>query len=407
MARTAGKSPLARAALAALVAAGCGGGGGGNGDGDGERADARPDAFDRQAMMAHLASEVFYPTYVAFEARAGELETAATAWCDALGTAGEADALEGARDAWRAAMVEWQHAEMMLVGPASMTEGALRDAVYSWDSVSTCAVDQEVNKVHTDPGGFAISTLPNRRGLDALEYVLFTASLDHTCPSQAAPAGWNDVPDEERRAARCGYAALAAADVAVSAGAIERGWSPDGGNYLAELSAGSGSSLTPQQAANLLSSAMILSLDQMTKDMKLADPAGISDSSLCALGEPCPAELESPHARHGRQNVIANLTGFRMVFTGDREEGAGGPGFDDFLRGLGAAELAEQMEGNIDAAIAATEAVPDPLEEAITGDREAVVAAHAAVKAVTDDLKSQFLTVLGLDPPSGGESDND
>ena len=406
MARTAGSMPVARAALAALVAAGCGGGNG-NGDGDGDRADARPDAFDRQAMMAHLAGEVILPTYQAFTAQAGELETATAAWCDALGGAGEADALEAARDAWRTAMVGWQHAEMMLVGPAGMDSGALRDAVYSWDSVSTCAVDQEVNKFRTDPGGFAVSTLPNRRGLDALEYVLFTASLDHSCPSQIPIEGWNELPDEERRAARCGYAALAAADVAESAGAIEGGWAADGGNYLAELSAGSGSSLTPQQAANLLSNAMVLSLDQMTKDMKLAQPAGISDSSACALGEPCPAELESPHARHGRANVIANLSGFRMVFTGDREEGADGLGFDDFLRGLGADELADQMTGNIDAAIAAAEAVPEPLEEAISSDRDAVVAAHAAVKAVTDDLKSQFLTVLGLDPPSGGESDND
>jgi hypothetical protein len=36
-----------------------------------------------------------------------------------------------------------------------------------------------------------------------------------------------------------------------------------------------------------------------------------------------------------------------------------------------------------------------------------VVATHSATKAFTDDLKSQFLTVLGLDVPDDAAADND
>src|SRR5688572_17133060 len=110
MARTAGSCT---AALVAALAAACGGGGSAT-------TDARADEFDRRAMLANLAQNVIAPTYAAFAERAAELEDAAAAWCDALGGGGEADARDAAQAAWRAAMIEWQHAEMMLVGPAAM-----------------------------------------------------------------------------------------------------------------------------------------------------------------------------------------------------------------------------------------------------------------------------------------------
>ncbi|HLU65225.1 MAG TPA: imelysin family protein [Kofleriaceae bacterium] len=403
----AGSWPRSLALAAALAAAACGGDDGGDGGG-GSQADARPDDdFDRQAMMAHLASEVILPTYQAFAERAGELEGAVAGWCEALGGGGEADALEAARDAWRAAMVEWQKAEMMLVGPAAMSEGAVRDSVYSWPLVSSCAVDQDIRTRMDDPAGYDIGSRDvRRRGLAALEYVLFTASLDHTCPEQVAPAGWNDLGDAERLAARCGFASAAAADVAATAGSIVQGWAADGGGYVTELSAGQGSSLSPMEAANLVSDAMFR-LDGDTKDMRIGEPAGIMDSLTCPPGDPCPAELESPHARHGKENVVGNLVGFRMLFTGDVEGGASGPGFDDFLRAVGGGELADEMTADLEAAIAATEAIPGALEDAIHDSPNEVAAAYDAVKQVTDDLKSQFLTVLGLDPPDGQPTDND
>ena len=381
MARTAG-SPL----LLALVTAACGGGGGGS------SIDARVDEFDRMAMNANLIAAVIRPTYQAFAERAGEIEAAVAAWCE------DPEALEGTRAAWRAAMVAWQEAEMMLVGPAAMNDRALRDVIYSWPTVSTCAVDQEVAMVHGDPGGYDIATrTANRRGLAALEYVLFTASLDHTCPSQLEPPGWDDLSAEQRGAARCAYARAAAADVAARAGEVVSGWEV----YAGDLAAGS-----PQVAANLISDAMFY-LDTDTKDMKLAEPAGIAVNSCGAIEEPCPDELESPHARHSKENVIANLTAFRMLYSGDREPGGGGAGFDDFLGGLGAADLATAMGADIDAALVAAEAIPGTLEEAIGESRDSVVQAHGAVKAVTDNLKSQFLTVLGLDAPDDAAGDND
>jgi uncharacterized protein len=400
MARAAG-SALALAGV--VVVAACGDGGGQ------PRADARPpDSFDRRAMIEDLAGGVILPTYQAFAARTGELGTAIDAWC-VDGGALDAASRAPAQDAWRAAMDEWQRAELSILGPLAMDTRTLRDLVYSWPITAVCAVDQDVAMLHADPDGYDIGSRGiNRRGLDALEAILFRTSLDHACPSQAAPAGWNELDAATRAAARCAFGQVARADLARHAATLVTAWQPSGGDYLGQLvrAGESGSAFaSPQEAANVISDAMFY-LDSDTKDMKLAEPAGLSDKSSCGLGQPCPAELETPLADHGKQAILANLAGFRALMVGGRD-GDDGLGFDDFLRGVDAAEVADRMMASLDAADAAVAAIPGGLNQAITAERDAVIAAHAAVKLVTDDLKTQFLTVLGLDIPDNVQTDND
>lgn len=405
------RAALAVVPLALFASPGCGGDDGGGNGGGTPQADARPpDAFDRQAMVAHLAEAVMLPTYEAFASRVGELGPTIDAYCAALGSEGEAAARAAAQASWRAAMLEWQAAEVMLVGPAAMGDRTLRDLIYSWPVTSTCAVDRDVAERHLDPEAYDIgSRLSNRRGLPALEYVLFSTSLEHTCPESSPPDGWDALAEAQRLQARCGFAQVAAGDLARQADAVVTGWRADGGDYVGQLAGAgqSGSDIeSPQEAANLISDAMFY-IDTETKDMKLGQPAGIADNSCAAVEEPCAQDLESRVSGHSKENVIRNLEAFRMMYSGDVPPAEGGLGFDDFLVGLGAGELAEAMASDIDAAIAAAGAIPGTMEEALTSDRESVADAYGRVKAVTDALKSQFLTVLGLDIPDGAAGDND
>jgi predicted lipoprotein len=366
----------------------------GGGDGGSGSPDARSDGFDRRALLRNLAEHVIAPTLDELDARADALVVAVDAWC----AAGDRAA---AQDAWRAAMSTWQRAEVMQVGPAAMDGGAPRDRIYSWPVVSSCAVDQEVMARWLDPAGYDLSTeLTNRRGLAALEYLLFTTTLAVTCAPTAAPPGWNDLSDADKQTARCRYAQAAALDLAAQSEALRTAWSPSGGNYVEALATATGFA-SAHEAVNVVSDAMFY-LDSATKDLKLGAPAGITMSTCPVLGDPCPQDLESKFGAHGRENVAANLRGFQALFTG-----GDGAGFDDFLTTLGAPELAAQMETDLADAIARVEAIPGSLETAITGDRQAVADAHAAVKRVTDAMKSRFLTVLSLDIPDDVAADND
>lgn len=412
MAKTAG-NPISSTLCAAILAAilltlgACE-------DPAGNDPDTPPIDFDRQAMLTNLGENVLLPVYRDFDGSVATLQASVGDYCAAIESADESARLSDARDAWRATMGHWQLAEMMLFGPAAMDGNTLRDRIYSWPVISSCAVDQDIMAMYQSPDTYDISTrLTNRRGLDALEYVLFTPDLDTTCPPQIEPDGWTDLDQLTRKNARCAYAQQAAADLGVQSSAILTAWEPEQGDYLGDLAnaGGPGSSFaSAQEAVNVVSDALFY-IDGEVKDMKLGEPAGIVVNICSAIQEPCTDELESQFARHSKQNVAANLVAFDMIFRGygpeQSPDDTGTIGFDDFLVAAGGDALATTMIADTLAAAEATAIISDPLSTALTDDYQSVVDAHTAVKAITDNLKSQFLTVLGLDLPDSAAGDND
>ena len=108
--------------------------------------------------------------------------------------------------------------------------------------------------------------------------------------------------------------------------------------------------------------------------------------------------------------MLANLRGFQALFLG-APAGTDAYGFDDLLVEVGATDLSAKMVRELDAAIAAVEAVPGTFDEALALDnaagQAAFLVAYDAVKLVCDDLKTQFLTVLDLELPNRLDADND
>jgi predicted lipoprotein len=372
--------------------------------------DAAPIDFDHSAMLDNYAHNVVLPVYETFNTDAAALAVAVTAYCDALGTADEADRLADARVAWTAAIDTWQVAEMMIIGPASSEGDSLRDLIYSFPLISGCAVDGEVMAVNNDPGAYDISgVLPNRRGLDALEYVLFTPTLDSACSPVQTPEGWDALADDAKVAARCGYASHAAADLAAQAQTLVAAWRSDGGDFAGDLaSAGqAGSSFAEVDDGLNAVFAALFYLDIQTKDEKLAKTVGLLPNSCSTSGEACAAELESLYAGRSKENIAANLLGFELMFTGDSPDGTEGTGFDDYLRAFGAADLADRMIAAIAAARMMVDALPAALVDLLVSDYDAVVGAHAAVREITTPLKDEAPDIMRLEIPSeaGGDTD--
>ncbi|MCZ7680323.1 MAG: hypothetical protein M5U28_16760 [Sandaracinaceae bacterium] len=96
-------------------------------------------------------------------------------------------------------------------------------------------------------------------------------------------------------------------------------------------------------------------LDLVTKDRKIAAPAGLRD---CTSGV-CPELVESPLAAVSNENVAANLRAFEALFLGG-EPGDDGDGFDDLLASVGEGELAERMRTNLGAAIGSADGLEAP-----------------------------------------------
>ena len=379
--------------------------GDGKGDSGTPAPDAPPDGFDRQALLSSLSEHVFVPATTRFAHRADALVNKVELACG-----GTEVARDDAQEAWKQAMDAWQSIESLHIGPVAMDAGSLRYRVYSWPVVSSCAVDQEVMARHREPAGYDITgKRDNARGLDALEYLLFTETLEHSCPAQVAPQGWDALSEEQRETARCQYASLAAADVQAAAAELETAWSRDGVDFASRLAASgvseTGAFESAQEALNAVSDAMFF-LDRTVKDMKLAEPAGIMPGRCAEPGAPCPSELELGFSAYSKEAIVANLTAFQALFLGgspDEEH----TGFDDWLRHAGADDLAADMTSRIAAAIDSVQAIPGTLGQAISANPTEVRAAYDAIKRVTDLLKTQFLTVLGLDFPDNAAADND
>lgn len=391
-----------RSALAGLLAVvACGGGP------PEKKPDAGPpDGFDRNQMLAHLASDVLLPLQVDFAARASPLPAAIGAYCDALDQSQVGTTLDAARAAWSAAMDAWEAADAIVVGPAAMDGRAIRDRIYGWPLLSTCSVDRDTASRFADPASYDIHTrLVNARSLTAVEYLLYATQTVHTCPT--TPTGWDALGGNLPRA-RCRLAQALAADVASAASTLATAWRSDGGDYAGQLArAGqSGSRIsTAQEGVNRVSDGMFY-VDRMVKDMKIAEAAGIAVNACGTVDAPCEREVELRYADRATVAIRINLATLRRVFTGTTASGDG-TGFDEFLGAIGHPDVAQRMLGRLDDAIAAADALPESFLSALTNDYDKVVAVHRAVTLFTDDLKSQFLTLLSLEIPDDVATDND
>lgn len=360
----------------------------------------------RRAVLANLGEDVILATYVDFEAKADALETAANTYAGSLEDADR----QATQRAWDEAMQVWQRAEMFQLGPAGLMGAVvggedLRDQIYSWPITNACRVDQEiVEQNYTDADAFASEPV-NVRGLDALEYLLFYDGADNACAPNSSintDGSWSALDATELETRRAEYAHTLAIDLARRAESLRQKWDAQGGDFLGALSTAGAESetyATSQEGLNAVSDAMFY-LDKEVKDMKLAHPAGLVD----CVEDVCPEDRESLWASRSLDNVRQNLIGFQQLYTGGEGDALG---FDDLLRGMGANQLADDMDARINNALAAIDAVEGTMVEALASNPQSIIDVFDAVKAITDLFKSQFFDVLDLEVPQRGEGDND
>lgn len=360
--------------------------------------------FDKSALLESFAACTL-----------GVVQTFA-ADADALAAATEraahdATGLDAARAAFLKAFASWQVVEAFQFGPAATlgtTPGAkdVRDNVYAWPLFDRCLVDQQlVSQSYATPE--LPRALASTRGLVALEYLLFYGGADNGCAATAqinAQGTWAALGTPELAARKARYAAAAAALVRDKAHELRAAWDPAGANFHGELAqAGKGSAAyaSAQVAFNAVSDAIFYVEDEV-KDVKLGRPLGVSD---CAAAS-CPEAVESPYALASKTAVRQNLVGFQKLLVGCGGEAE--LGFDDLLVAAGATALAADMRADMAAALAAVDAIPQAdLGAALREDPARVRALYDAVKKLSDDLKSEFVTVLDLELPRKVEGDND
>ena len=371
--------------------------------------------FDPVLMVSEITENVILPQYAAAanatEAFASETGTL-SAYCDAIGTAEETSAFGLVQDDWRATMSTIQAIEMHAIGPVAENENALRNQIlsYSAGKLSTCGID--ISAILNEAGNFDVTARSlNQRGFGAIGYALFNSDLTHSCASQVPETqGWNERSEDERRIARCNLARVIAEDVASAATEVNEDWQTFGATFSSEDNVG--------DSLQLLTDG-IFALDKLVKDLKLGVPLGINASCSAVA---CPEIVESIYSANSFANIRDNLVAFRNLFTG-----AEGSGFDDYIREEGFSDVSARFLDNTDAAIAIVDSATSTLHEeslSIVSNSQTSVCNNAfadpdtpsdfvgcrltgAVKRITDDLKIDFVTIVGTRIPDSAQADND
>ncbi|AWL12337.1 hypothetical protein HMF8227_01867 [Saliniradius amylolyticus] len=399
--------PLVFACASALIATGCGESSSqSQGEDFGSPSQPVQTDFDQNQLLESVVDQVILPTYQQFQADLIHQQDSVAAYCQALSSSGDTDTtLDQAREDWRTVMSDWQQAELMQIGPLTDNSSTLRNRIYSWPNTSACSVDQEVMLSREE--GYDISLRTNsRRGLDALEYLLFNEDLNHQCTiAGTEPDGWLDLTDDQKRQARCDFAEIVVSDLKNSADELVEQWQGESGYGFRLKNAGLPDSIyaTAHEAVNEVSDALFY-ITETTKDAKLATPLGLFANDCGA--EPCADNVESQYANHSIENIHANLTGLLHMLQGgmDAESGIG---FDDYLNDVGDSETAERLLGDLQMAINNTEGFDASLAEALQNNPDSVEALHGEVKKVTDTMKSDFINSLALELPETSAGDND
>lgn len=369
--------------------------------------------FNQLTLITNLTDNVISPTFEEFQLQA-LLQTEAIAnYCAAeIAFADQASneqtvtlAKEAAQNQWRATMNVWQQAELMLLGPLLEQDGLLRNKIYSWPLVNSCAVDYDVvyfkaGTVNGKPYDISQRT-PSRKGLAALDYLLFNQDLAHSCTTSAAPPDWDVLIEQQRKLARCNYAGEVAKDIKTNADILVQQWlASDGYASKLKLAGTTGSEFaTEHDAVNRISDALFY-IDSATKDGKLATPLGLFANACGSIA--CPEAVESKYSRHSFANIVNNLIGFEKILTGTE-----GLGFTDYLVDVGDEDTANALTADVTQAINSVNLLEASLADTLVNDPTKVEQSHTEVKNITDKLKADFITSLALELPATSAGDND
>ena len=342
-----------------------------------------------------------------FQQQVNALTAAADSYCRSPDS--NVSGLATLKDQWKTTMGVWQQIESNQIGTIIDQAYTLRNDVYSWPLVSKCGVDKELISLRASGDTFVLSRSDNRKGLSALEYLIFAPLDSSACTAQVAEAqAWAALNGTERTQAKCELIQVMVKDVKDVTDSIVERWD----NQQAAQWNSTDQSVTNRLTQQAFDS--LFYLDLTVKDSKIAGPL--------AIGKPCSSTTCEHLQEHGDSDysfeaIYQNLVGFQGAINGGSQENSiQDNGFLGLLKSNGQETLAASMLANIQSAVSFLKGRDASITMTQTAKTSRDCAAnpeefgcqlHGKVKSVTDQLKGEFVQAMGLKAPSRAGGDND
>ncbi|MBM3116755.1 imelysin family protein [Jeongeupia naejangsanensis] len=310
-------------------------------------------------LVRSLADQVYLPGLQALQAESARLQRSV----DALCTRPDAEALATAQSAWRNTSLAWRRVESDRVGP-------LRQ-------------DEFINRIDPWP----------------LDAKVLAASLAATPAQPAEPYSFEQWTRQPK-----GGSGLPAIEAQLF------GQAP--AQQLAQLKSGRSCGFTQWQAASLARQSQILVMEwqglrrgldydptyprPLMTEMLTRSVAGLRELAgwKLAKDEVAPPASRFPDALAGqsRASLLASFDSIRAVLLG----APGGMGFDDYLQSRNRDEVVSTLNGRLDDARRALEALPDDFTSRAGEVRGERVLAQRRLNALADYVDGPMRDALGL-----------
>ena len=340
--------------------------------------------FDRAVMLQSLSQHVIVPTYADFATRADTLAARA----EALREAPSAEALAAAAEAWRAASTTWKETEAFELGPVRAER--INTRINFWPTRP-----ETIERVLASNDPLNAETVTQvsvaARGLPAIEYVLFDTTGQGTGSASL-------LENSERANRQRAFVAALARDVADNAYELLAAWQPDGNDFAATWGQGGEDAMDgPQEAISMLTNRIVFMLEGIRHD-KLGAPLGKEGG-----GTPSPRAAEAWRSGTSLAQINHNLLGLQRVYHGrmDSLQGRASqdavqrPGLRDYLQTVDA-PLADTIDAQIERTMQATQAIPAPLQTAVTDTPAPVERAYEETGRLLQLIEVDMMNVLGI-----------
>ena len=326
--------------------------------------------FDRSEMLANYANNIFLPSYEDLQTKVKDLQTAA----QNFDTDKTLDNLQTLQAALKDARLAWQDVSPFQFGPS--------ESVLLRSSLNTYPVDtDQVNEFITS-GSYTFGTINSRdaAGLPALGYLLHGVGDTN----EDILAMYSSDTEAEKRMT---FLLDNISFIKDLVDTVTNEWQSSGGDHIGTFLSEDNAGTDVGSSLGMLINSYVLHYERFLRDGKIGIPAGVRSASI-----PRPAVTEAYFAGYSLELAIANLTQIEQVFTGGN-----GVGLDDNLEALGAGDLSDEIQTQIDEAQDSLGQLSDPLSQEIEdGNNDPVLTSFQELQDVVVLLKADMTSILGI-----------
>jgi len=333
------------------------------------------DNFDRATLLNNVGNNIIIPNYLILKQSGDSLYDFTLNFV----TSPDVASLTVLRNHFLETYKDWMHCSMFEFGPAATD--LLRGSVNTFP----CDTTQIQSNIVSGTWDFMQAVNIDAIGFPAVDFLLFGNGLSD---AQLIDLYTTDLQAANRK----NYLTDVVNDLRNRVNTVYQAWIPSGGNYIASFVASTGTDV----GSSLGYLVNQLNYDyEILKNPRIGIPLG-----KMTLDIPLPEKCEGVYGAYSLVLAMEQVKAIENVFRGRSRSGTDGVGLAEYLDYLGAQSGGQSLSTAIVAKfaeiIAAMQALPGPLSQAVVSNAASVETVYQKIVQGLVLLKTEMPSALGI-----------